>query len=72
MTHPFHDVAIVGLHNTVQGKVLEGYDSESITLEHLALDSVVETDDRDVVEGVGHARPRTRAGADVFIDINRR
>ena len=33
MTHPFHDVAIVGLHNTIQGKVLEGYDSESITLE---------------------------------------
>ena len=32
MSHPFHDVAIVGIHNTEQGKVLEGHDSESITL----------------------------------------
>jgi acetyl-CoA acetyltransferase len=31
--HPFHDVAIVGVHNTKQARVLEGYDSRTITLE---------------------------------------
>jgi acetyl-CoA acetyltransferase len=31
--HPFHDVAIVGVHNTEQARVLEGHDSRSITLE---------------------------------------
>lgn len=31
--HPFHDVAIVGIHNTVQGRVLDGYDSRTITFE---------------------------------------
>ena len=31
--HPFHDVAIVGVFNTKQGRVLEGYDSRTITLE---------------------------------------
>jgi acetyl-CoA acetyltransferase len=31
--HPFHDVAIVGVYNTEQGRVLEGHDSRSITLE---------------------------------------
>lgn len=31
--HPFHDVAIVGVHNTKQARVLEGYDSRLITLE---------------------------------------
>ena len=31
--HPFHDVAIVGVHNTRQARVLEGYDSRTITLE---------------------------------------
>jgi acetyl-CoA acetyltransferase len=31
--HPFHDVAIVGIHNTRQARVLDGYDSRSITLE---------------------------------------
>jgi acetyl-CoA acetyltransferase len=31
--HPFHDVAIVGVHNTKQARVLEGYDSRSITFE---------------------------------------
>jgi acetyl-CoA acetyltransferase len=29
--HPFHDVAIVGVFNTEQGRVLEGHDSRSIT-----------------------------------------
>ena len=33
MRHPFHDVAIVGIHNTLQAKVLEGHDSQSIALE---------------------------------------
>ena len=31
--HPFHEVAIVGIHNTEQARVLEGHDSRSITLE---------------------------------------
>jgi acetyl-CoA acetyltransferase len=31
--HPFHDVAIVGVHNTKQARVLEGYDSRTITME---------------------------------------
>lgn len=31
--HPYRDVAIVGVHNTVQARVLEGYDSESIATE---------------------------------------
>ena len=31
--HPFHDVAIVGVHNTQQARMLEGHDSRSITLE---------------------------------------
>jgi acetyl-CoA acetyltransferase len=31
--HPFHDVAIVGIHNTKQARVLEGHDSNTITAE---------------------------------------
>ena len=31
--HPFHDVAIVGVFNTVQARVLEGHDSRTITME---------------------------------------
>jgi acetyl-CoA acetyltransferase len=31
--HPFHDVALVGVHNTKQARVLEGHDSRSITFE---------------------------------------
>jgi acetyl-CoA acetyltransferase len=31
--HPFHEVAIVGVHNTKQARVLEGYDSRAITFE---------------------------------------
>jgi acetyl-CoA acetyltransferase len=31
--HPFHDVAIVGIFNTKQARVLEGHDSRSITME---------------------------------------
>ena len=33
MAHPFHDVAIVGIHNTEQARVIEGHDTQSITLE---------------------------------------
>jgi acetyl-CoA acetyltransferase len=29
--HPYHDVAVVGVHNTEQARVLEGHDSRSIT-----------------------------------------
>ena len=32
-THPFHDVAVVGVHNTAQARVLEGHDSRTITME---------------------------------------
>ncbi len=31
-THPFHDVAIVGVHNTEQARVLEGHDARTVTL----------------------------------------
>ena len=31
--HPFHDVAVVGIHNTRQARVLEGYDDRSISME---------------------------------------
>lgn len=31
--HPFHDVAIVGVHNTAQARVLDGHDARSITME---------------------------------------
>ena len=33
MAHPYHDVAIAGVFNTVQARMLEGHDSESIALE---------------------------------------
>ncbi len=33
MAHPYHDVAIVGVHNTTQALELEGHDGESIALE---------------------------------------
>ena len=33
MAHPFHDVAIVGVHNTAQARRLESHDNESINLE---------------------------------------
>ena len=33
MTHPYHGVAIVGIHNTRQAIELEGHDAESIALE---------------------------------------
>jgi acetyl-CoA acetyltransferase len=32
VTHPYHDVAIVGVHNTAQALELEGHDAESIAL----------------------------------------
>ena len=31
--HPFHDVAVVGVHNTKQAKVLEGHDPRSVTMQ---------------------------------------
>ena len=33
VAHPYHDVAIVGIHNTTQALELEGHDAESIALE---------------------------------------
>jgi len=31
--HPFHDVAIAGVYNTRQARVLDGHDSQSIAVE---------------------------------------
>jgi acetyl-CoA acetyltransferase len=53
--HPLHDVAIVGVHNTVQGRVLEGYDSRTITLEAglgAVADAGLKPNDIDGVVGV--------------------
>ena len=33
MTHPYRDVAVVGVHNTLQARKLEGHDAESIALQ---------------------------------------
>jgi acetyl-CoA acetyltransferase len=33
VTHPYRNVAIVGVHNTAQARYLEGHDSESIAME---------------------------------------
>jgi acetyl-CoA acetyltransferase len=33
LSHPYRDVAIVGIHNTVQARELPGYDSRSIAME---------------------------------------
>jgi acetyl-CoA acetyltransferase len=54
-SHPFHDVAIVGVHNTRQARVLEGYDSRTITLEAgfgAVADAGLEPIDIDGVVGV--------------------
>jgi acetyl-CoA acetyltransferase len=57
-THPFRDVAIVGLHNTAQARVLEGHDGNSIALE-AAIGAVADAGltpaDIDGVVGVGGA-----------------
>jgi acetyl-CoA acetyltransferase len=53
--HPFHDVAIVGVFNTKQGRVLEGYDSRTITLEAgfgALADAGLKPNDIDGVVGV--------------------
>lgn len=52
--HPFHDVAIVGVHNTRQARVLEGHDDRSITLE-AALGAVADAglEPRDIDGVVG-------------------
>ena len=52
--HPFHDVAIVGIHNTEQARVLEGHDDRSISLE-AALGAVADAglEPRDIDGVVG-------------------
>ncbi len=56
--HPFRDVAVVGVHNTAQARVLEGHDSRTITLE-AALGAVADAGltpyDIDGVVGQGGA-----------------
>ena len=52
--HPLHDVAIVGIHNTEQARVLPGHDSRSIALEvahGAALDAGLRPIDIDGVVG---------------------
>ena len=54
MTHPFRDVAIVGVFNTTQARALPGHDSVSISIEGAlgALgDAGLETTDVDAVIG---------------------
>src|SRR3954470_11502983 len=54
MTHPYRDVAIVGVHNTTQARRLEGHDSRSITLDAAIgalADAGVTTADVDGVVG---------------------
>ena len=57
-SHPFHDVAIVGVHNTRQARVLEGHDGRTITVE-AALGAVADAGltpyDIDGVVGQGGA-----------------
>jgi acetyl-CoA acetyltransferase len=50
--HPFHNVAIAAINNTTQGRVLEGHDSFTISLE--AARSLVEKSriDRSEIDGV--------------------
>jgi acetyl-CoA acetyltransferase len=52
--HPFAEVAIVGVHNTVQARRLEGYDSESIAMEGALgalADAGLRVEDVDAVMG---------------------
>jgi acetyl-CoA acetyltransferase len=54
--HPFRDVAIVGAHNTRQARVLDGYDSSTITIEAALgaiADAGLEPGDVDGVIGSG-------------------
>jgi len=52
--HPFHDVAIVGIHNTAQARRLEGHDDRTISME-AALGAVADAglEPRDVDGVVG-------------------
>jgi len=54
MTHPFHNVAIVGVHNTAQARQLEGHDSMSIAVEAAygaLIDAGIGIDEVDGVAG---------------------
>ena len=58
MPHPYSDVVIAGVHNTVQARHLEGHDSESITFEAAVgalADAGVEAREVDAVIGA-HAQ----------------
>src|SRR5437588_1279660 len=58
MPHPYRDVVIAGVHNTVQARHLEGHDSESITFEAAVgalADAGVEAREVDAVIGA-HAQ----------------
>ncbi len=58
MSHPYRDVVIAGVHNTVQARQLEGHDSESITFEAALgalADAGVPTPEVDAVIGA-HAQ----------------
>lgn len=58
MPHPYRDVAIVGVHNTVQARQLPGHDSESIAVEAslgALADAGMTVRDVDAIVG-GHAQ----------------
>jgi acetyl-CoA acetyltransferase len=64
MTHPFRDVAIVGVHNTPQARRLPGHDSSSIALEAALgalVDAGLSVDDVDGVIG--------QAAADAVLEL---
>ena len=56
--HPFHDVAIVGVHNTAQARVLEGHDTRTIAMEAALGAGLMEA----------HHRERDAKGADVVAE----
>ena len=52
--HPFHDVAIAGVYNTRQARVLDGHDSQSIAVEGALgalADAGMSLDDVDGIAG---------------------
>ncbi len=64
--HPLHDVAVVGVFNTEQARVLEGHTSESITLQAIrgVLDEAgLKPSDIDGVSAGGGGRSGTFGSA---------
>ena len=67
--HPLHDVAVVGVYNTEQARVLEGHTSESITLQAIrgVLDEAgLKPSDIDGVSAGGGGRSGTFGSAHIM------